>query len=199
MWFKAIVGMAVAATIAVQACGPAIDVRTIASPDARFTRLHTFRVLPAPRAPRTEPLDARNPMLVNSISNRVLRQAIVLGFESQGYVVDEGSPDFTVAVYASAREKLEVTYWDYGYPWRPRWWGGWGPGRMGPAVTEYTEGTVIIDVIDPATHDLLWRGRGVARVSDDEQEYLTHLRNTVAAILEKFPHAQPAVAAILSP
>jgi uncharacterized protein DUF4136 len=196
MWFKPIVGVVVAATIGVLACGPAIDVRTIASPDARFSSLRTFRVLPAPRAPRGEPLDARHPMLVNSIANRVLRQAIVLGFESQGYVVDETNPDFTVAVYASAREKLEVTYWDYGYPWRPRWWGGWGRGRFGPTVTEYTEGTVIIDAIDPATQDLLWRGRGVAMVSDDEQEYLTHLRNTVAAILEKFPHAPPMVAAM---
>jgi hypothetical protein len=135
-------------------------------------------------------------MLVNSIANRVLRQAIVLGLASQGYVVDETDPDFTVAVYASAREKLQVTYWDYGYPWRPRWWSGWGRGRIGPTVTEYTEGTVIIDVIDPASRDLLWRGRGVALVSDDEREYLKHLRNTVAAILEKFPHAAPIVAAM---
>lgn len=196
MSLKSIIGVVVALTIAVQACGPAIDVRTIASPDARFSRLRTFRVLPAPRAPRDEPLDARHPMLVNSISNRVLRQAIVLGFESQGYVVDEGSPDFTVAVYASAREKLEVTYWDYGYPWRPRWWTGWGRGRVGQTVTEYTEGTVIIDVLEPTSRDLLWRGRGVAIVADDEQEYLRHLRNTVAAILEKFPHAPPMVAAM---
>lgn len=196
MWLKSIIGVVVAVTIAVQACGPAIDVRTIASPDARFSRLRTFRVLPVPREPRGEPLDARHPMLVNSIANRVLRQAIVLGFESQGYVVDEGNPDFTVAVYASAREKLQVTYWDYGYPWRPRWWSGWGRGRVGPTVTEYTEGTVIIDVLEPTSRDLLWRGRGVAIVTDDEREYLTHLRNTVAAILEKFPHAQPAVAQI---
>jgi hypothetical protein len=196
MWFKPIVGVVVAATIAVQACGPAIEVRTIASPDARFTSLRTFRVLPVPRAPRGETLDARHPMLVNSIANRVLRQAIVLGFESQGYVVDGRNPDLTVAVYASAREKLQVTYWDYGYPWRPRWWSGWGRGRVGPTVTEYTEGTVIIDVIEPTSRDLLWRGRGVAIVSDDEREYLTHLRNTVAAILEKFPRAQPAMAQV---
>jgi hypothetical protein len=77
-----------------------------------------------------------------------------------------------------------------------RWWTGWGRGRVGPTVTEYTEGTVIIDVIEPTSRDLLWRGRGVAIVSDDEREYLTDLRNTVAAILEKFPRAQPAVAQI---
>lgn len=194
MRFKRIFSVVLPVMIAAQACAPAIDVRTITSPDARFTTLRTFRVLSVPRPPRGEPLDANHPMLANSITNRVLRQAIVLGFESRGYLLDERSPDFTVAVYASAREKLEVTYWNYGYPWYPRWWSRWSPRRAVPMVTEYTEGTVIIDVIDPGSRDLLWRGRGVAVVSDDEQEYLKHLRNTVAAILERFPRAQPHVA-----
>jgi hypothetical protein len=196
MWFKAIVGVVVAVTIAVQACGPAIDVRTIVSPDAGLSTRRTFRVLPVPRPRREEPLDARHPMLVNSITNRVLRHAITQGFESRGYVLNESTPGFAAAVYASAREKLEVTYWDYGYPWRPRWWRGWGRGGVGPLVTQYTEGTVIIDVIDPTTRELLWRGRGVAIVGHDEQQYLTHLRETVKVILEKFPQAQAAVARI---
>lgn len=194
MWLKPIAGVVVAVTVAVQACGPAIDVRTIVSPEARFSTLRTFHVLPIPRAHPPEPLDSRHPMLVNSITNRVLRQAIVLGFESRGYLRDDRNPDFTVAVYASAREKLQVTYWDYGYPWRPRWWGWGGRGHGAPIVTEYTEGTVIIDVIDPSSRDVLWRGRGVAFVSDDEQEYLKHLQNTVAAILERFPRARPHIA-----
>jgi len=124
-------------------------------------------------------------MLVNSVSNRALRNDLVQGFEGRGYVERDTDPDFNVAYYASAKEKLDVTYWDYGYTWRPRWWRGWGPAN----VTEYTEGGVIVDVIDPTTKQLLWRGRGVAAVSDDEPRYETDLKKTVMAVLAKFPSA----------
>jgi len=179
-----------AAAVAIQACAPAIDVRTIVSPDARLSALRTFRVLPPPQPLAGEPLDAKHPMLNNSITNRALRFAIADNLESRGYVLMDTHPDFAVAVYAAFREKLQVTYWDYGYPWRPRWWRGWSRGRGEPLVTEFTEGTVIIDVIDATTKELLWRGRGVAIVEDD-REYETQLRKTVKAIVDQFPRAQP--------
>ena len=56
-------------------------------------------------------------------------------------------------------------------------------------VTEYTQGTVIVDVVDPSTRELLWRGQGVATVSDDEAQYEQDLWKTVQAVLEKFPRA----------
>src|SRR5207247_4008500 len=54
-------------------------------------------------------------------------------------------------------------------------------------VPRYTEGSVVIDVIDPKTKQLLWRGQGVAAVSDDERRYEGELKKTVTAILDKFP------------
>jgi uncharacterized protein DUF4136 len=181
-----------ALTMALAACASGVDVRTAVSPDAKLGTLHTFRVLPVPqpRGPSSQP--ANDPMLVNSISNRALRSDLLQGFQARGYVVDDSNPDFAVAYYASTKEKLDVTYWDYGYAWSPYWWGGWGPGS-GPVdrtVTPYTQGTVVVDVIDPRTMELLWRGSGVARVSDDQQKYEEDLQKTVTAILEKFPPAQ---------
>lgn len=43
--------------------------------------------------------------------------------------------------------------------------------------------------IDPKTKELLWRGQGVAAVSDDVQAYQREVEKTVAAILQKFPPA----------
>jgi len=173
--------------IGLSACGPRIDVRTVANPDLGIGSRKTFRVLPIPErrgGPSSSPDD---PMLVNSLSNRALRNDLVQAFEDRGYVETETAPDFDVAYYASAKEKLDVTAWDYGYAWRPRWWHGWGPAD----VTEYTEGSVIIDVIDPTTKELLWRGRGVAAVSDNEGVYESDLKKTVTAVLDKFPTAHP--------
>jgi hypothetical protein len=139
-------------------------------------------------------------MLVNSISNRALRSDLQQGFEKLGYAVNDSTPDFCVAYYASTNQQLDITTWNYGYPFRPRRWAGWGfyQPRFGaafdPMVTQYTQGTVIVDVFDPKTKDLLWRGQGVANVSDNQQQYTQELQTTVSAILAKFPAAPAKVA-----
>ena len=61
-------------------------------------------------------------------------------------------------------------------------------------VTQYTQGTLIVDVIDPKTKELLWRGQGIAAVSENEQVYEQDLQKTVEAIVDKFPAASGKVA-----
>jgi len=122
------------------------------------------------------------------LADGALRDDLVQAFESRGYVLSD-APDFTVAYYASAQEKLDVTHWDYGYRYNPYWWGAGFYDHGGPEVTEYKQGTVIVDVIDPRSRELLWRGQGVAVVSDDQARYEQDLRKTVMAVLEKFPRA----------
>jgi hypothetical protein len=179
-----------AAMLALASCA-SVDVRTVKSPDANLGALHTFNVMPNPERREASAPSANDPMLVNSISNRALRADLVKGFQGRGYVLAD-SPDFTVAYYASTTQKLDVGYYDYGYSFSPRWWGGFGPGwgPADPTVTQYTQGTVIVDVVDPRTKELLWRGTGVATVSDDEAKYEQDLWKTVSAILEKFPQAR---------
>lgn len=176
-----------AAAVALASCGPSVRVNTTVAPNARFESLGRFRVLTPPirRDGRRLPND---PMLVNSITNEALRSTIVDAFTSRGYALDPRNPDFNVAYYASARERLDVTMWDYGYPGR---WGGWGPRPTYTTARPFTEGTVIIDVIDSRNNELLWRGRGVSRVSDEPGEFQNDLREAVSAIIGKFPMMSP--------
>jgi hypothetical protein len=190
-----------AGVVTLAGCASAINVRTALSPDASLHGLHTFRVLPTPKPKIAGAVSSTNdPMLVNSISNRALRTDLAQEFAGLGYVATDSNPDFCVAYYASTKQQLDVTYWDYGYAWQPGWWSGWGRrwgrgwGRdwgmqSGPVVTQYTQGTVIIDVIDPKSKELLWRGQGIAAVSDNEQQYEQDLKATVEAIVDKFPGA----------
>lgn len=172
---------------AVLAACSSVEVRTATSPDANLAALQTFNILPQPPPPpAVHP--PNDPMLVNSISSRALREDVYRAFEQRGYAISD-TPDFLVAYYASARTKLDIQYWDYGYPFYPRWGGPWGWGPYETA-TPYTEGTVIIDVLDPKTKELLWRGQGVAQVSNDESKYVQDLWKTVSAILEKFPQVR---------
>jgi len=184
-----------AVVLTLVACASVPQVHTAVSPDGGVGGLHTFGILPPPRhvGGGEGPND---PMRANSGSNRALRTALLQGFASRGYAIADSSPDFAVAYYATTKDKLDIMRWDYGYAWWPRWWRGWGVrGPVGPTeATEYGSGTVVVDVIDPKTRELLWRGKGLARVSDDERAYELDLQKTVTAIVARFPRARPSIA-----
>ena len=189
---SALAAVAAVLTLAV-ACGRSIEVQTMAAPDAGLSALHSFRVLPGParRDGRVATGDD-DPMITNSIANRTLRERIEKAFTSRGYTIDERNADFGVAFYATAREKLDVTTWDYGYPFHPRW-GLYGPPAQ--TITQYTEGSVIIDVVKPVTGELLWRGVGKAELVDGAEKNLEQLAKTAEAIVGKFPQGTARVVA----
>jgi hypothetical protein len=62
-------------------------------------------------------------------------------------------------------------------------------------VTQYTEGSVIIDIVKPGSQQLLWRGEGKAQLSDDPSENVQQLAKAAEAIVAKFPHATTRVVA----
>jgi len=166
--------------LAVGACSP-VQVRTLVSPGADFRGRTTFHLM-SPRAREDAQLSPNDPMLLNSITYRRIRQAIRSDMEKKGYRSAAEGASMDVAYYAAARNRLDVRTYDYGYRWR-RW-----PGER-TDVYEYTQGTVIVDVIDPATHELLWRGQGRAPVSDDPDTFATQLEDAANKILGKFPNA----------
>ena len=150
-------------------------------------------------------------MLNNSITNRQLRNDLVQGFEGKGYALDSSNPDFQVAYYAGTKQKMDTTFWNpgpayrYGYrgygrrgsrfAWAWPWYSSYSPYsayRYGPIaqVQEYTQGCVIVDVIDPKTQELLWRGQGIANVSSDPAKYAKELAQSVNAVLKRFPPAR---------
>lgn len=180
-------GAALALALAVGGCASAIDVRTMVAPEADFTTQRTFRVLDAPvRRDGRPTTGADDPMVNNSIANRALRERITNAFVARGYSLVETDPDLAVAFYASAKEELDVSVWDYGYPIRSRW----PRPAYQQTITEVTEGSVVVDVIDPRTQELLWRAEGKVRLSDDPAENVKELAKAAEQVVKKFPAAR---------
>lgn len=169
-------------------CAQSFDVRTMAAPKITITEFHTYHLLPVPRRLDGRRGAADDPMVNNSITNQALRETVNRAFQDRGYVDVEWMPDFVVAVYASAKEKLDISQWQYGYPYWPRWW--W-QGMPQQTITQYTEGSVIVDVIDPESRDLLWRGSATATLGDDPSDNTRQLQKAAAAVIAKFPKAKP--------
>lgn len=183
--------LAAAVALAASGCATGVRVNVSEAPTAKIAAYHRFSVLTPP--PR---LDGRrladDPMLVNSITNKALQATVADAFIRRGYAHDSASPDFRVAYYASERDRLDVTMWNYGYEGR---FDGWQARPGYPETVPYAEGTVIIDVIDAQTNDLVWRGRGQARSSTDPKEFQKDLRAVVRSIVRQFPAAAARLAA----
>jgi hypothetical protein len=213
-----LVAGAVAAAITACSSGSGVTVRTTVEPGANLTGLHSFHVLTPPtRRADAAPLSANDPMLENSITNRQLRTDLAQAFQGRGYVsAPRQSADFLVAYYAGTKAKFDTTYWGPTYDpgWRYSYWGrrgawAWpyygggyygGPfGGGGISVNSYTQGQVIVDVTDPRSSQLLWRGQGVEPVSNDPTQYQADLQGVVNAIVAKFPQASPQTTAAAGP
>jgi Domain of unknown function (DUF4136) len=170
------------------------SVRTMAAPSAMLTRYHSFHLLPTPRRhDGARKSGAYDPMVSNSIANRALRGTVSGELEALGYHDSEWMPDFVVAIYATTHQRLDLGMWEYGYRDSPEWWSVTVPDQ---ASTSYPEGTIIVDIVDPETLDVLWRGSATIALDHDPLENAKELVNAAAAIIDRFPRAKPiAVAA----
>ena len=76
---------------------------------------------------------------------------------------------------------------DYGYRYGS-WWGPYPYGRN-IDVSYYTQASVIIDFVDNAKDELVWRGigTGVVQESGTPEERQERIDNAVAKILEQYP------------
>ena len=202
MRFTSLLFAAAAAALATGCSSSGVKVRTTAEPGADLSGLHSFDVLTAPtRRTDAAALSANDPMLDNSITNRALRSDLAQAFQSRGYVAaPRQSADFLVAYYAGSKQKFDTTYWGPTFDpgWRYSYWGrrnwawpyySWPSTGSRFSISSHTEGQVIVDVTDPRTNQLLWRGQGVEPVSNDPVQYSNALQGVVNAIVAKFPQA----------
>jgi hypothetical protein len=214
MRFTVLLGALIGTGVIGCSSGGGVQVRTSVDPNADLAALRTFYVLTPPtRSANAAPLAANDPMLDNSITNTALRGDLAQGLEGRGYAAaPRQAADFLVAYYAGTSQKLDTTYWGrqidpgwrYSYRGRREWaWPYAGAAYYGPmnpwaggraSITSTTEGKVIVDITDPRTNELVWRGQGVEPVSNDPVKYNNALQGVVTAILARFPQATQPVA-----
>lgn len=181
-----IAGAVVVGAVITTGCS-SLKVESVPDPMVGFEG-YTFHIPEAPED-TVASLRSADPMLNNSIIDRAVRSNIRQAFEARGYRMTDENPDFIVGYYTRARERLDISnVYDCGYGYYYRY-------SYGCYIDEYTEGTVIVDVIDPATEELVWRGSGVARVSDNPNKYINQLSKAVGEIVQRFPIVRSAAVA----
>lgn len=119
---------------------------------------------------------ARNdPLVINPMNERRIRVALDSQLTARGYTRNEVNPDFLVAYHVAARSRLEVQDWGYGP-------GRWGNRRID--VDRYVEGTLIVDIVNAANKELVWRGfaTGTIRPRDADKK----IRESVEKLMKQY-------------
>ena len=109
----------------------------------------------------------------SSIYGSIFRDAISKEMESRGYR-QSNNPDLLINVSGRLQDKTKVTttsdpYMAGGYYGYRRGaygaWGGYGYGTT-THVSNYTEGTVNVDMVDRAQKRMVWEGVAVGRINE---------------------------------
>ena len=124
-------------------------------------------------------------------------EAITLEMENRGYMKSD-NPDLLVNFNAILQDKTQVRttsappppmYGGY-YGDRSGYYGAWGGYPYGTEthVSQYTEGTFNIDLIDAKRKQLVWEAVGIGRVSDADLENLEErVKEGVPRFFERYP------------
>jgi hypothetical protein len=89
-----------------------------------------------------------------------------------------------VRFWVARRAKQDVTVigmdmWG-GYP--PYWGGAWGYSYEEYVIHNYVQGTLIVDLIDPTTKELVWRTFLKQKIEDRAKAYVEAKKNLYKAM-----------------
>jgi hypothetical protein len=92
-----------------------------------------------------------------------------------------------VRFWVARRQKQDVTVIDYGAPYMwggypPYWTGAWGYSYEEYVVHNYAEGTLVLDLIDTNTKDLVWRTILKQKIEDHAKAYIEAKKNLYKAM-----------------
>jgi hypothetical protein len=102
--------------------------------------------------------------------------------------VAEGQSDIMVILHGATQAKKEATTFysggmgGYGY----RGWGG-GMGTASTVVNEYRVGTLVVDMFEPKSKNLVFRGIAEDEISDNPEKNAKKLEKASAKMFKNFP------------
>jgi hypothetical protein len=123
---------------------------------------------------------------ISDLDKKRILRAIETEMTAKGLMKSE-TPSLLVSIFTKERQRVDVYNNNFGYGW------GWNPwyygGFYGNNVSQTTEGSLYIDLIDAKTNELVWQGAGTANLvtSSDIDKRVERIQKIVFEILAKYP------------
>lgn len=185
------IALLVAASLALSACSVRYDVRTDFDPEADFARFHSYAFAPRPKQDTPDILD--NSLVRKRLDALFARHLTARGLRA---AADPAAADLTVRYWIAARERTDVSSIPSAapflgpYPYRgpyPFWGARWAPMYDDVIVQHYTEGTLVLDLVDAKSESLVWRAYVVGRISTDQDAAYAALDEALERAFAVFP------------
>jgi len=161
-----------------------VSVATNHDPAAPFGRYKTYTLAPAGKGQTMSP-----------VAEAALRDSLRTELAAKGITETSGkNADLDIVRHVFIQEKVSVQqYTDWGYGYHGGWPYGYGYYGMWPGapmtymdVTQYHEGTMVIDFVDARTKKLVFRGVGNAVVGGHEAN-AEKIREGIKKMVAEYP------------
>jgi hypothetical protein len=123
----------------------------------------------------------------NTLWDQRIKDAVNAQLASKGWTqVDNGGDVSIVAIKTTKTQRTLQTFYDgMGGGWRWRGMGGFGESTT--TEQDYKEGTLVVDMYDSGTKQLVWRGSAEETLSDNAEKNEKSLDKGVAKMFKSFP------------
>ncbi len=162
-------------------CSDHVRVKSDYDRDIKFDNYKTFNWLA-----NKDIEDKNNPLYYNELTDKRIKKAVELQFETKKIKLLEYHPDFKIHYHIIVENRSAVRPSDYDF-YSPYWL------RNQMDVYPYREGTLIIDLMDATNNNLLWRGWATSFLDAYDREIdlpEAVIDKVVAKILKEFPPKQ---------
>jgi hypothetical protein len=160
-------------------CAPSVKVNVDYDRAADFSPYKTFTMVDIAAKGEVSQLNAER------IQNAIKQNILDKGYKEVG----SAEADLLVNAMTVSKTKTAVTanndYYGYGGIYRP--YGYWGGGTTTFSSYNYTDGSLIIDVVNNKTQKLMWQGVGNSEIDSKPKNPDQFIQYAVKKILKDFP------------
>lgn len=151
------------------------DVKTDYDHNADFTQYKTYS---------WEHVQTKDPLFIDRIKSAVNAALAAKGWTQ----VDSGGDVSIIAIQTTQEQQTLNTFYDgFGGGWGWRRFGGGGFGEATTTTDTYKVGTLVVDLYDTKTKQLLFRGTSSDTLSNNSNKNTENLDKGVEKIFKKFP------------
>ncbi len=164
-------GLALAATT-----GMAQDVKTNSMPGTDFSKYHTYKWVKIPNA--KYPNQIVDTQVMNSVDSQLATKGLTKA--------DGDNADLYVGYQVSVQQQTQWNAYGMGGGYR------WGGGMATAEESTINIGTLVLDMYDTSTKDLIWTGRATKTLNPnkDPAKNQKNLDKAMAKLLKDFPPAK---------
>lgn len=166
----------IGAALALAGCASGSRIVSNADPSADFSQFRTFGFMQPLGTDTTSGRTLTSQHLIASVSDEL---------QMRGLRRSDNSPDLLVNFFISTREVVTSSpsssasmHWRRG---RYGTWGGYSMSMGTPTVTQQTQGTLAVDLVDANRGQLVWEGAATKRVTDSRRR---NLEETLSAAVK---------------